>query len=328
VTAMIERIGVPIGAGVASALLFIVTIKGTLIALALVYFAPLPMMIAALGWGALGGAISVGVACALVVVVAAPLSALQFAAILALPAWALAAFAASSAAGLRWRKRAESAPEWTSPGAMVTFAIAIGALLGLTALVAPMLVGGGYEAGVEAFARMIEPGFEDVAGAGAMLPDDLSPHELALILVRLAPAAIAGSLPMMLCVNLYAAARSAALSHRLRRPWSDLPSTLRLHPALAVVAIVALGLAFALPAPSDQFAWVAVGALSVAFLFQGLATVHALSRGLPMRLLLLAALYACCALRSNWTLPALAIIGLVDSLFSLRARVAARRPRF
>ena len=327
-TAMIERIGVPLGAGVASALLFIVTVKGTLIALALVYFAPLPMMIAALGWGALGGGVAVGVACALVAVVAAPLAALQFAAIFALPAWTLAAFAALSGAGLRWRKRPEAAPEWASPGAIVTFAVVIGSLLGLAALVAPMLVSGGYEAGVEAFARMIEPGFDEVAGAGAMLPEGLSPHEFALILVRLSPAAIAGSLPLMLCVNLYAAARSAALSHRLRRPWPDLPTTLRLHPALAVVALAALGPAFALPAPTDQFAWVIVGALSVAFVLQGLATVHALSRGLPMRPLLLAALYACCALRSNWTLPALAIVGVVDSLFSLRARVAARRPRF
>ncbi len=117
--------------------------------------------------------------------------------------------------------------------------------------------------------------------------------------MRLSPAAIAGSTLLMFCVNLYAAARSAALSHRLRRPWPDLPSAFVLPPPLAALALASLALAFALPAPADQFAWIVAGALGAAFVLQGLAVLHALSRGLPMRPWLLSALYFCCVRRAR-----------------------------
>lgn len=52
---MIQRFAVPVGAGAVSALLFALTVKGTPLALALAYLAPMPLMIAAFGWGALGG---------------------------------------------------------------------------------------------------------------------------------------------------------------------------------------------------------------------------------------------------------------------------------
>ena len=59
---MIQRFAVPVGAGAVSALLFALTIKGTPLALALAYLAPLPLMIAAFGWGALGGLVAAVIA--------------------------------------------------------------------------------------------------------------------------------------------------------------------------------------------------------------------------------------------------------------------------
>ncbi len=324
---MVNRIGVPIGAGLASALLFVVTMKGTALAMALAYLAPLPIMIAALGWGALSGASASGVACACVALVVDPLSGLLFALTIALPGWALASFAILPGARLAWRRSAAAAPEWISVGAIVTLAAALGALIGLGALAALIVVYGGYENGLQSFADALEPAIEEATGGAAILPEGETANEFALSIVRLSPAAIAGSTLLMLCVNLYAAARSAALSHRLRRPWPDLPGELILPPAMAALALATLALAFALPAPASQFAWVVAGALGAAFLLQGLAVLHALSRGLPMRPWLLSALYFCCLVRSNWTLPAIAIVGLIESFASLRARAAASKSK-
>jgi len=308
-----------------------VTMKGTAIAMALAYLAPLPIMIATLGWGALSGAFSCALACACAAIVVEPLSGLLFALTIAAPGWALAALAILPGARLSWRKaQAPSTPspaEWVSPGVIVTVAAALGALISLGAIAALIVVYGGYEKGLQSFAEALRPAIEDATGGGAMLPEGQTSSEFALSIVRLSPAAIAGSTLMMFCVNLYIAARSAGLSHRLRRPWPDLPSSLILPTPLAALAIAALALAFALPAPSDQFAWIVVGSLGAAFTLQGLAVLHALSRGLPLRLWLLGALYFCCIVRSNWTLPAIALIGVIESFATLRARAAASKSK-
>ena len=60
---MLHRFIVAIGAGCAAALLFVVSAQSSVLAMALAYLAPLPIMIATLGWGldagAIAGAISV-----------------------------------------------------------------------------------------------------------------------------------------------------------------------------------------------------------------------------------------------------------------------------
>jgi len=287
----------------------------------------LPIMIAALGWGALGGALACVVACACAALVVDPQSGLLFALTVAVPGWALASFAILPGARLPWGKGAAAPSEWMSVGAIVTLGAALGALISLVALAALIMVYGGYDKGLQSLADALEPVIEEATGGGAILPEGETANEFALNIVRLSPAAIAGSTLLMLCVNLYAAARSAAMSRRLRRPWPDLPSALVLPPPMAALVLAALALAFALPAPANQFAWIVAGALGAAFVLQGLAVLHALSRGLPMRPWLLAALYFCCLIRSNWTLPAIAIIGLIESFASLRARAAASKSK-
>jgi Predicted membrane protein (DUF2232) len=323
---MLNRFGVPVGAGLASALLFIVTIKGTMLALALAYLAPLPIMIAALGWGFLSGIIALGVACAGVAGAIEPVSGLLFAATIALPAWALASFSQLPGIRVPWRKTVAPS-EWVSVGTIVTLATIFSALIGVGALTALIVVYGGYENGLRAFADVLEPAIDDATGGVALLPEGETANEFAMSIVRLSPAAIAASTLLMFAVNLYAAARSTAMSQRLRRPWPDVPSAFALSPSLGAVALAALALAFALPTPANQFAWVVVGALGAAFGLQGIAVLHALSRGLPLRPWLLGALYFCCVIRSNWALPAIACVGLIESFAALRARAAASKSK-
>src|ERR1700731_2254055 len=54
---MIAIVLIAIAAGCASALMFASFISGALVSLLLVYFAPLPLMVAALGWGPLAATI-------------------------------------------------------------------------------------------------------------------------------------------------------------------------------------------------------------------------------------------------------------------------------
>ena len=61
---MLHRYIVAIGAGCAAALLFIVSAQSSALAMALAYLAPLPIMIATLGWGLDAGAIAAAISVA------------------------------------------------------------------------------------------------------------------------------------------------------------------------------------------------------------------------------------------------------------------------
>lgn len=322
---MIHRFAVAIGAGCAAAFLFAVSAQTSALAMLLAYLAPLPLMIATLGWGVDAGVVAAAASVAGLIVLADPFSnfryaattGLLFAASVATPAWLLAAFAAAPIERFlpaKWRRGASHA----SVGAIVSLAAAIGMLGAAATLTTLIVVYGGYAEGVKrATATLIALASDALEGA-----DSGETRALADSLVRFGPAAIAASTLLMLSVNLYAAARSTELSHRLRRPWPDLPTSLHLPWPLGVVAIVSAIGAYAFPAPASQYFGIGVGGLGGALALQGLAVAHALSRGLRARILMLIALYACCVLRAKFTLPALAVLGIVDAFVRLRTRAA------
>jgi hypothetical protein len=319
---MMHRFVVAIGAGCAAALLFVVSAQSSVVAMALAYLAPLPIMIATLGWGLDAGAIAAAIAVAVLALVAEPLSALAFAASVAAPAWALAAFAVTPLA--RYLKRLKpEAPVHASVGAIVSLAALFGMIGAAAVLTTIIVLYGGYREGarhvVDAVAALAA---DAIDGA----PGNLTPREFAETLVRFGPAAIAASTLLMLCLNLYAAARSTQVSRNLPRPWPDLPTSLVLPWPLGVLFLACLGGAYALPAPAGQYFSVVAGGLGAASAMQGLAVAHALSRGLKMRTLMLIALYACCVLRAKYTLPVLAALGVIDGFVKLRSRAALIAP--
>ncbi|THD43702.1 MAG: DUF2232 domain-containing protein [Bradyrhizobium sp.] len=324
-SALLNRFGVPLGAGLASALLFLLTVKGTPLAVALAYLAPLPLMIAAFGWGMLGGAIAAAIAGAAVAGFFGLQGALVFLLVVAAPAWALPSFALIPNYSPPWRRNLGEARSRTPIGAIVTLAAVFGALAGLAGLATLIFGYSGYEEGLQALVGELTPAIEDALQGVVTLPDGVTARDIAEEVARLAPLATAALGSLALCANLYAAARSTSLSHRLPRAWPDLPSEFVLSRSFAAVTVLAIGAAVALPQPIDQFAWVFAAPFAAAFALQGFAVLHAMSRGLPLRPLLIVALYFCCAVRAGWTLPLIAVIGFVDSLISLRARAAAAR---
>lgn len=314
---MVFRFVVAVGAGCASALLFAVSAETSPLAMALAYLAPLPIMIATLGWGLDAGAVAGAVSVVALGLLAEPLSGLMFAASVAAPAWALAAFAVTPIG--RFLPRGSDPSGRATVGAIVMFAAAIGVLGAAAVLTSVIVVYGGYAEGAKKAAVAIATLIGDAFEGG---PEGVSARALAEALVRFGPAAIAASTLLMLCVNLYAAARSTQLSHGLKRAWPDLPTSLSLPWPLGVLTAACAAGAYALPAPASQYLSIVAGGLGGAFILQGLAVAHALSRGLRMRPVMLVALYACCLLRAQYILPVVAVLGLVDAFAGLRARPA------
>ena len=314
---MFHRFVVAIGAGCAAAFLFAVSAQTSPLAMMLAYLAPLPIMIATMGWGVGPGAAAAATSVAALTLLAEPLTGLLYAASVAVPAWMLAAFAVAPVARYL-PMRSPSGQPYASVGSIVTLATVIGMLGAAAALTAIIVFYGGYAEG----AKQVATALAGVASDAFDAKDGDQARIFADTLVRFGPAAIAASTLLMLNINLYAAARSTQLSHRLQRPWSDLPTSLRLPWPLGVLAIGCAACAYALPPPASQYFSIGVGGLGAAFALQGLAVAHALSRGLKLRVVMLVALYACCVLRANYTLPVLAALGLVDAFARLRARAA------
>jgi len=314
---MIHRFAVAIGAGCAAAFLFAVSAQTSPLAMTLAYLAPLPIMIATMGWGVGAGATAAATSVAGLTLLAEPLTGLLYAASVAAPAWILAACAVAPVARYL-PARSPPAQTYASVGSIVTLASAIGMLGASAVLTAVIVLYGGYAEGVKqvtsALAALANDAFDAKDGDQA--------RAFAEALVHWGPAAIAASTLLMLSVNLYAAARSTQLSHRLPRPWPDLPTSLRLPWPLGVLVVGCAACAYALPAPASQYFSIGAGGLGAAFVQQGLAVAHALSRGLKLRVVMLVALYACCVLRAQYTLPVLAALGFVDAFARLRTRAA------
>src|SRR3954451_15681730 len=85
--AFLSSLGVAIGAGLASALLFLVLTKGTIIALCLAYFAPLPLMIASLGFGQWTGLVGALLGVGVITALLSPSVGLVYAIGIGIPAW-------------------------------------------------------------------------------------------------------------------------------------------------------------------------------------------------------------------------------------------------
>ncbi len=91
-----------------------------------------------------------------------------------------------------------------------------------------------------------------------------------------------------------------------------------------------LGVAFAttfLGGPPALIASIVGMVLAAAFVLQGLAVVHVVSRRWKARALVLWLMYGFVVLLMPSSLALLAVLGLVESLYSIRSRMAAPPPK-
>ncbi|MDJ1156963.1 DUF2232 domain-containing protein [Chelatococcus sp. SYSU_G07232] len=309
------------GAGLVSALLFAVVITGSPLAVLLSYIAPLPVLIAALGWNHRAGIVATA-AGALATAFAFSLTAgVTFALGVGIPAWWLAYLA------LLGRPASAGEVEWYPLGRLLGWIAAVAALVTLAGALA---LGGSYDSYLSTMRQAVETILSGRPGAPASgtteLPGGMPMADLVRIIVALVPIMTAASLVPMLAANLWLAAKVVSVSGRLPRPWPSIPDLAlprEALPALAVSIVAAL-VADGFPA---LFAQALAGALSTAFALQGLATVHALTRGKTSRGALLGAVYLLVVVFLVWVLPLLALGGIAEALFRLRERWGEGLPR-
>jgi hypothetical protein len=122
--------------------------------------------------------------------------------------------------------------------------------------------------------------------------------------------------------NLWLAARVVKISGRLKRPWPDLAAW-TLPTSTPVFLAAAIAGSF-LPDLLGILAGAFAASLLMAFAMLGFAVLHAITRGMRTRALVLAAVYAAAAVL-GWPVLAMSILGLAEAAFNIRGRVARRR---
>jgi hypothetical protein len=318
---MIAIVLIAIVAGSASALMFASVISGALISLLLLYLAPLPLMVAALGWGPLSAAIGgIAAATGLGIIFGLPYC-IAFTVAVALPAWWLGHLT------LLGRPVTHDIPpggglphaapelEWYPLGRILLW---ISGLAALTTMAALLTLGTDAAAITNALrgGLLRTIGFRQAATAGET-------ERWVDALVAIGPAAAAMVATMTLALNLWLAAKIAATSGRLHRPWPDLTS-LTLPPMTLAAFCVAIALCFG-GGLLSILARIVAAALVMAYAFTGFAVLHTLTLALKSRVLWLGCTYAVVVVFS-WPILVMAVLGLADAIFAIRRRYLQGRP--
>jgi chromate transport protein ChrA len=311
---MMSTILIAIAAGCASALMFASIISGMLLSILLVYFSPLPLMVAALSWGptsALVGGLSAGIILALsfnlmqglnyVLMVAAPAFWLGHLSLLAQPA-------AAPANG------SEPPLDWYPVGRIVLWATLIAASIMILAL---LITGSSAE---ETTAKLRELALQTLNSFNRSGLEADDKQRVASFMARAAPLVLVSATSLMYLLNLWVAGTVARTSHRLRRPWPDLHGIALPHSAIVVLA-AALLLSFMGGMPA-LLAQIISAALVTAYMLVGLAVLHAVTSLSSGRIWWRLAAYGV-ILMFIWPLLLLPVIGLLDAVFGLRRRFSA-----
>ncbi|HZQ12047.1 MAG TPA: DUF2232 domain-containing protein [Pseudolabrys sp.] len=311
-----------IGAGAAAALLFASVTSGSLLSVLLFYVAPLPMLIAGLGWSHWSALI--GALCGAVAVAAlfGPVFFVGFLASAGLPAWWLSylAMLARPVAAAGHGRVGEL--EWYPPGRLVMWAALLAALVILLAIPNFGADADSFRAGMrQALAQLLrletgEP------GAPSTIPGVTNPQRLLDFLVKALPLAGAVLATITNTLNLWLAGRIVRFSGRLARPWPDLAQMS--FPRPLVAALGGAAIAAALGGMLGIVGGIVAAALLMAYAILGFAVLHAITRGLGARPFLLGGVYAA-VLVIGWPVLALCLLGLIETAIDLRARIARTR---
>jgi hypothetical protein len=312
---MTRNILVAIVAGFASALMFVSFVSGALVSLLLLYLAPLPLMVAALGWGPFSAATG-GATAATVLGLAFGLHyCIAFIVAIALPAWWLGhvTLLGRRYAGGTAPADVASALEWYPLGRILLWIVIFAAITTFATLLAfgsdaPTI----HQTMRAALLRVLEPA--DIASNDRRID----------AVTAIAPGAAAIAITMTLTLNLWLAAKIAATSGQFCRPWPDLKST-ALPPLTLAALCAAIAFCFSdgLLAIFAQIAW---AALMIAYALTGFAVLHTLTIAWKYRAVWLTCSYAI-VLVLGWPLLVVAALGVADALFGLRKRyLRARQP--
>jgi len=311
---------IALAAGSASALMFASIISGALISLLLFYLAPLPLMVAALGWGPIAATIGgIAAASGLGAMFGLPYC-IAFVLTVALPAWWLGHLALlgrplPNAGSGNGAAPAPPALEWYPVGRILLW---IAGFAALTTIAAMLTLG----TDAETITGSLRRGLLRILGPhNAAASGDVERWVDALVII--APAAATIVAMMTLTLNLWLAAKITKTSGRLHRPWPDLKSAEL--PQMTLVALsVALAFCF-IGGIVALFAQVVSTALMMAYAVTGFAVLHTLTLALKSRAIWLSCTYAIVVV-FGWPVLAMVALGLADAIFGFRARYLRGKP--
>jgi hypothetical protein len=314
---MAQLLLIGLGAGAAAALLFASLSSGIPSALLLAQLAPLPILIAGLGWSYWTAMIAVLVAGTAVAAYFGALFAFVFLLSVGLPAWWLSYLALLARPGT-------GAPtlEWYPAGRIVIWACLLGGVVTTAAVLKVGVAMTGFEAALRTvFERFLRLQAGLAADAPLNIPGISNVDTLLDMLVLIIPPAAAATAAATNLMNVWIAGRVVQFSGRLKRPWPDL-ADLRFPPLLAA-AFAAVLVGSALPDLAGVICRLFAACLVVAYALAGLSVLHALTRARKNRFFILATTYTVVAI-FQWPAIVLVLLGVSDGLADWRTRMSAR----
>lgn len=295
---------VGIGLGLASALLFASTASGSAFGLLLSYVAPLPVMIAALGWTHLAGLLAFAVAGAALSIALPSTVAIAYAVGIGLPAWSLA-----WAAGLTRPDPQTGAPLHVAPGILLGMMPAVASAV---VMVGAISLARSYEQYTSivgsAIEMMLRLQTRTPEGQPIQLPGVADPAEIVQMVANLLPFVAGASFTMLFALNLWGAGKAVHVSGRLPRPWEPMWSLML---PVGVIGLAGFGLLLSLVGGfPGLYGQALTGGVVAALVFQGLASLHRITLGKPARPIALGMTYSALLIAQVWVAPVLAIYGL------------------
>jgi hypothetical protein len=312
---MTQILLIGLGAGAASALLFASVASGSVLSILLFYLAPLPIMIAALGWSHWSGLFAAVVAAVGLSTFFGPFFIVAFLVGIGLPAWWLGYLA------LLARPAADNPErmEWYPAGRLVVWAAIVSALTVTAAIPNFGLDEETFRAGLrESFERVLK------TQSPADMPADIrnvDPKKLIELLATIIPLAAAVVATITSTVNLWLAGRIVKLSGNLRRPWPAIPD-MRFPAFAPALLAAAIALSF-LPNLLGTIGSIFAASLLMAYAMLGFAVLHVLTRDAAARGFILAGSYVAVVVLF-WPILLMTLAGLADTAFDIRGRLARK----
>ncbi len=314
---MLKNFGFGAGCGAVSALLFAVISTASPIAFPLYLVAPLPILIATLGFTQQAGLVASLTAFLVTSLIFSPLAGLIHAISISLPSWFIG-YLALLARPIEGADN-DNKVEWYPIGRLLIWNIALSAVLTIAGV---LMLGSDYASFVDAFEKLLNElvEFEPAMFAGIVGADKASSISMIANILALVAAPISAAISSMISVGLlYGAARIVKASDRLPRPWPDLATTampkITLPIFLACLILTIVGSDFI-----GLFGRIGLASLLVGFCLQGLAVLHMVTRPIKSRRAMLFMIYSVFILLPGWPILGFAALGIADFWFDFRSR--------
>jgi len=315
---LLRNFGFGAGCGAVSALLFAVISTSSPLAFPLYLVAPLPILIATLGFTQQAGLVAALTSFVATAVIFSPLAGLIHAVSISLPSWFIG-YLALLARPIEGADTTNDV-EWYPLGRLLIWNIALSTTLTIAGV---WMLGSDYASFVDAFEKLLHElvAFEPGILAGMVSTDKTSSIGTIANILALVAAPISAAISLVTSVALlYIAARIVKASGRLSRPWPDFATTkmpkITLPIFLACLVLTLLGSDFI-----GLFGRIGLAALLIGFCFQGLAVLHMVTRPIKSRRVMLLMIYSVFILLPGWPILGFAALGIADFWFDFRSRL-------